>query len=42
MILLLFPKNNKYGRIIQLIHFISNIMSFIIIISIILYTLRNY
>jgi len=42
MILLLFPKNNKYDRIIQLIHFISNILSFIIIILIILYTLRNY
>ena len=41
MILLLFPKN-KYNNLLQFVRLISNITSFIIIILIILYTLKNY
>ena len=42
IILSLSSTNKNKSRITQLIHFISNILSFIIIILIILYTLKQY
>jgi len=42
MIIVLFPSDKRYDRTKQLIHFIANIISFIIIILIIIYTLNNY
>jgi len=42
MIILSLPSEKNTTRMIQLIHFISNIISFIIIILIILYTLKQY
>jgi len=42
LILLSFPLNKNSTRSTQLINFLSNIISFIIIILIILYTIKNY
>jgi hypothetical protein len=41
MIIILFPRDKRYDRTKQFIHFIANIISFIIIIIIIIYTLKN-
>ena len=40
--LILLPTSKNSTRSTQLIHFVSNIISFIIIILIILYTIKNY
>jgi large-conductance mechanosensitive channel len=42
LILLSLPTSKNSTRSTQLIHFVSNIISFIIIILIILYTIKNY